>query len=68
MSSPAHDLFRQEALAARLGKSRPAIANALRLLQLSPAAQDDLHHGRLSAGHARQVRGSAALHRLEPRR
>ena len=43
----------QEALAARLGKSRPAIANALRLLQLSPAAQDDLHHGRLSAGHAR---------------
>ena len=43
----------QEALAARIGKSRPAIANALRLLQLSPAAQDDLHHGRLSAGHAR---------------
>ena len=43
----------QEALAARLGKSRPAIANALRLLQLSPAAQADLHHGRLSAGHAR---------------
>ena len=43
----------QEALAARLGKSRPAIANALRLLQLPPAAQDDLHHGRLSAGHAR---------------
>ena len=39
--------------AARLGKSRPAIANALRLLQLSPAAQADLHHGRLSAGHAR---------------
>lgn len=43
----------QEALAARLGKSRPAIANALRLLQLSPAAQADLHHGRISAGHAR---------------
>ena len=43
----------QEALAARLGKSRPAIANALRLLQLSPAAQDDLRQGRISAGHAR---------------
>ncbi|WP_300718906.1 ParB/RepB/Spo0J family partition protein [uncultured Desulfovibrio sp.] len=43
----------QEALAARLGKSRPAIANALRLLQLAPAAQQDLSSGRISAGHAR---------------
>ncbi|WP_022655325.1 ParB/RepB/Spo0J family partition protein [uncultured Desulfovibrio sp.] len=43
----------QEELAARLGKSRPAIANALRLLQLSPAARDDLRDGNISAGHAR---------------
>lgn len=43
----------QEALASRLGKSRPAIANALRLLRLSPAAQDDVEQGRMSAGHAR---------------
>lgn len=43
----------QEALAARLGKSRPAIANALRLLRLSTAAQDDVEQGRMSAGHAR---------------
>lgn len=43
----------QDALAARLGKSRPAIANALRLLRLSPAAQDDVEQGRMSAGHAR---------------
>ena len=42
----------QEELAARLGKSRPAVANALRLLQLSAAARDDLQTGRISAGHA----------------
>ena len=47
----------QEELAARLGKSRPAIANALRLLQLSPGAQEDLRAGRLSAGHARCLLG-----------
>ena len=43
----------QDALASRLGKSRPAIANALRLLRLSAAAQDDVEQGRMSAGHAR---------------
>lgn len=45
----------QDALAAKLGKSRPAIANALRLLQLSKAAQNDLKIGRISAGHARSL-------------
>ena len=45
----------QDALAARLGKSRPAIANALRLLQLSEAAQNDLKNARISAGHARSL-------------
>ncbi|MBO4300934.1 MAG: ParB/RepB/Spo0J family partition protein [Desulfovibrio sp.] len=43
----------QEELAERLGKSRSAIANALRLLQLSQEARKDLQEGRLSAGHAR---------------
>lgn len=47
----------QEELAARLGKSRPAIANAIRLLQLSKEAQDDVASGRISAGHARCLLG-----------
>lgn len=47
----------QEELAARLGKSRPAVANSLRLLQLSPAAREDLQAGRISAGHARCLLG-----------
>lgn len=47
----------QEELAARLGKSRPAIANALRLLQLSQAARDDLRAGNISSGHARCLLG-----------
>ncbi len=55
----------QEELAARLGKSRPAIANALRLLQLSPAAQEDLRAGRLSAGHARCLLGVNAVEATE---
>lgn len=47
----------QEELAARLGKSRPAIANAIRLLQLSKEAQEDVASGRISAGHARCLLG-----------
>jgi len=47
----------QEELASRLGKSRPAIANALRLLQLSANARADIQAGRLSAGHARCLLG-----------
>lgn len=45
----------QEDLAAKLGKSRSAVANALRLLQLEAAALNDLEQGRLSAGHARAL-------------
>lgn len=47
-----HDLT-QEDVAARLGKSRPAIANALRLLALPESVQQLLAEGRLQAGHAR---------------
>lgn len=47
----------QEELAARLGRSRPAIANALRLLQLGEAALADVREGRISAGHGRCLVG-----------
>ena len=47
----------QEELASRLGKSRPTIANALRLLQLSATARADIQAGLLSAGHARCLLG-----------
>ena len=47
----------QEELASRLGKSRPAVTNALRLLQLGEAALDDVREGRLTPGHARCLVG-----------
>ncbi len=43
----------QEEVAARVGKSRPAVANALRLLKLPESIKQDLARGRLTAGHAR---------------
>ena len=45
----------QDDLASMLGKSRPAVANALRLLNLGTDAQDALEKGHISAGHARAV-------------
>lgn len=45
----------QEETAKRVGKSRPAVANALRLLNLSPKVLDMLRSNQLSAGHARAV-------------
>lgn len=45
----------QEELAQRIGKERSSIANALRLLRLPPAIQDDLRSGRLTMGHARAL-------------
>ncbi len=47
--------FTQERLAERIGKSRPAIANALRLLALPESIQARLRAGELSAGHARAL-------------
>ena len=49
----------QDELAARLGRSRPAIANALRLLQLGELALNDLRLGRITAGHGRCLAGLA---------
>ena len=45
----------QEETAQRVGKSRPAVANALRLLNLSPEVLEKLRTGDLTAGHARAV-------------
>jgi ParB family transcriptional regulator, chromosome partitioning protein len=45
----------QEELAQRIGKERSSIANALRLLRLPSAIQDDLRGGRLTMGHARAL-------------
>ncbi len=49
--------YTQEQAAKRLGKSRPALANLLRLLSLPQVVQDDVVAGRLSAGHARVLAG-----------
>jgi ParB family chromosome partitioning protein len=45
----------QDEIAGRVGKSRPAIANALRLLTLPEAVKAQVEAGELSAGHARAV-------------
>ena len=45
----------QEETAKSVGKSRPAVANALRLLQLCPEVLEILRTGKLTAGHARAV-------------
>ncbi len=47
----------QEEIAGRVGKSRAAVANAMRLLDLSDAAQEHLIAGRLSIGHAKVLLG-----------
>ena len=52
----------QERVAERIGKSRPAVANLLRLLTLPEEVQKMLVDGRLTAGHAR------ALVTVEPAR
>ena len=45
----------QEETAQRVGKSRPAVANSLRLLNLCPEVLEKLRSGELTAGHARAV-------------
>lgn len=45
----------QDELAERIGKSRPAIANTIRLLSLTPEVMQMVAEGRLSAGHARTL-------------
>jgi ParB family chromosome partitioning protein len=45
----------QEQLSRRIGKSRPAVANALRLLTLPQEVLEMMDRGQLTAGHARAV-------------
>lgn len=45
----------QEELAERVGKSRPHVANFLRLLNLPPGVQEFVSHGTLTMGHARAL-------------
>ena len=45
----------QEETASRVGKSRPAVANALRLLNLNSEVLEKVRSGELSAGHARAI-------------
>ncbi len=51
------DEFRltQEDVAKRVGKSRPVIANLLRILNLPEEIKEDVDHGTLSVGHARSL-------------
>ncbi len=50
----------QEQAAAKVGKSRVVVANALRLLKLAPELQAWLREGRLSVGHAKVILGLAS--------
>ncbi len=47
--------FTQEDVATSVGKSRPAIANSLRLLKLPQEVRDMTREGKISAGHARAL-------------
>ena len=54
-----HEQFHlnQEQIAEKIGKSRPAIANSMRLLMLPQEVQQEVASGKLSAGHARALLG-----------
>ena len=45
----------QDEIAARVGKSRPAVANTMRLLGLPEPVREDLRRGAITAGHARAL-------------
>ncbi|MFH1474902.1 MAG: ParB/RepB/Spo0J family partition protein [Chloroflexota bacterium] len=61
------DLFglTNEAIADRIGKARPTIANTLRLLDLEPEAQDAIEAGKISEGHGRALLGLVPLAQRE---
>lgn len=52
----------QEDVAKKVGKSRAAVANGLRLLTLPRVIQEDVAGGRYTAGHARAILGLQNLH------
>jgi ParB family chromosome partitioning protein len=55
-----HFNLTQEEAAAKVGKSRVVVANALRLLKLAPDLQSHVREGRLSVGHAKVLLGLAS--------
>lgn len=55
----------QAQLAGRVGKSRPAVSNALRLLELPESVRERVKEGALSAGHARTLLGLEDRSRIE---
>lgn len=55
----------QEAIARRVGKSQPTIANALRLLLLPEPVQDSLARGEITEGHARAILQAPADRQVE---
>ncbi len=52
--------LKQEEVATKVGKSRAAVANALRLLRLPVSIQASIREGRLSVGHAKVLLGLAS--------
>jgi ParB family transcriptional regulator, chromosome partitioning protein len=57
--------YTHEALAARVGKDRSTVANALRLLRLPPSVLGLVTEGRLQMGHARALLGLEAAEAIE---
>ena len=56
--------YTQEEVSKRVGKSRPAVANLLRILTLPEEILDMVREGRLSAGHARALASAQADQQL----
>ena len=48
-------MMKQETIAKRVGKSRAAVANAMRMMELHPSIQDLIAQARLSVGHAKAI-------------
>jgi ParB family transcriptional regulator, chromosome partitioning protein len=55
----------QEDVAARVGKSRVAVANVLRLLKAAPAVREALMRDEISEGHARAILGAGDVRNQE---
>jgi len=54
--------YTQEEVAKKVGKSRVAVANSVRLLKLPQVVQEDVASGRYSAGHARAILAVEGIH------
>jgi len=54
--------YTQEEVAKKVGRSRVAVANSVRLLKLPQVVQEDVASGRYSAGHARAILAVDGIH------